>query len=186
MILESGMQMSKLIDTLLDFTRTRLGRPLVIKRELMDLRAILQQTIESMAAAYPGRSIRLDCSGSLQCAVDNTRIRQLFSNLVANAIQHGAETSPVTLRAHIESGDIVVRVHNDGPPIPPSEIPKLFEFLPKNMHEDVAHKSEFRHLGIGLYITRKIVEAHSGTISVTSTQKDGTTFEVRLPCSAST
>ena len=128
-------------------------------------------------AAYPGRTIHLNCTEPLQGFVDATRISQMLSNLIANAIQHGAETTPITVTAGVESDEIVLQVHNDGPPIPPAKLPVIFDLLKSSAEE----AKESSHLGIGLYIAREIVEAHSGKISVTSTAQDGTTFVVRLP-----
>lgn len=181
-IFDSGMQMSKLIDTLLDFTGTRLGRSLSVKREPMCLRPILESTVASFSAAHPNRTIELNCNGEAQCAGDEVRIRQMLSNLVANAIQHGAETSPIVITSWIASGEIVIQVHNDGPPIPASKIPTTFDFSAQRRTKNAGVTTELGHLGIGLYITGKIVEAHAGKISVTSTAQEGTTFEVRLPC----
>jgi len=181
-IFDSGMQMSKLIDTLLDFTGTRLGRSLSVKREPMCLRPILESTVTSFSAAHPNRTIELTCNGEAQCAGDEVRIRQMLSNLVANAIQHGAETSPIVITSWIESGEIVIQVHNDGPPIAASKIPTTFDFSAQRRTKNAGVTTELGHLGIGLYITGKIVEAHGGKISVTSTAQEGTTFEVRLPC----
>ena len=181
-IFDSGMQMSKLIDTLLDFTGTRLGRSLSVKREPMCLRPILESTVTSFSAAHPNRTIELTCNGEAQCAGDQVRIRQMLSNLVANAIQHGAETSPIVITSWIESGEIVIQVHNDGPPIAASKIPTTFDFSAQRRTKNAGVTTELGHLGIGLYITGKIVEAHGGKISVTSTAQEGTTFEVRLPC----
>ncbi len=181
-IFDSGMQMSKLIDTLLDFTGTRLGRSLSVKREPMCLRPILESTVASFSAAHPNRTIELTCNEEAQCAGDEVRIRQMLSNLVANAIQHGAETSPIVITSWIESGEIVIQVHNDGPPIAASKIPTTFDFSAQRRTKNAGVTTELGHLGIGLYITGKIVEAHAGKISVTSTAQEGTTFEVRLPC----
>jgi signal transduction histidine kinase len=183
-IFDSGMQMSKLIDTLLDFTGTRLGRSLSVKREPMCLRPILESTVASFSAAHPNRTIELNCNEEAQCAVDEVRIRQMLSNLVANAIQHGAETSPIVITSWIASGEIVIQVHNDGPPIAASKIPTTFDFSAQRRTKNGGVTTELGHLGIGLYITGKIVEAHAGKISVTSTAQEGTTFEVRLPCAA--
>ena len=181
-IFDSGMQMSKLIDTLLDFTGTRLGRSLSVKREPMCLRPILESTVASFSAAHPNRTIELNCNGEAQCAGDEVRIRQMLSNLVANAIQHGAETSPIVITSWIASGEIVIQVHNDGPPIAASKISTTFDFSAQRRTKNAGVTTELGHLGIGLYITGKIVEAHAGKISVTSTAQEGTTFEVRLPC----
>ena len=119
-IFHSGMHMSRLIENLFDFTRTRFGQPLAVKRNLMDLAPVCRQTVREFVAAYPKRTIRLDCSADLQGAWDAPRISQMLSNLISNAIQHGAQTTPVTVEAHGESQEVVLQVHNAGPPLPQS------------------------------------------------------------------
>lgn len=180
-IVHSGMHMSKLIENLLDFTRTRFGQPLVVKRESKDLAPVCRQTVAEFVAAYPERTIRLDCGADLHGAWDATRISQMLSNLISNAIQHGDQTTPVTVEVRSESQEIVLKVHNDGPPIPQSELPTIFDPFSRGAKQDTAAVNESRHLGIGLFVARQIVEAHSGKISVTSTVQGGTTFVVRLP-----
>ena len=177
-IFHSGMHMSQLIENLFDFTRTRLGQPLAIKRTLMDLAPACRQTVAEFVAAYPERTIRLDCSGDLYGVWDAPRISQMLANLISNAIQHGAPTTPVTVEVHGETQEIVLKVHNDGPPIPQSELPTIFDPFSRREKQD---RAAVRHLGIGLFVVRQIVEGHSGKISVTSTPQDGTTFVVRLP-----
>jgi signal transduction histidine kinase len=180
-IVHSGMHMSKLIENLLDFTRTRFGQPLVVKRESMDLAPVCRQTVAEFVAAYPERTIRLDCGAALHGAWDATRISQMLSNLISNAIQHGDQTTPVTVEVRSESQEIVLKVHNDSPLIPQSELPTIFYPFSRGAKQDTAAVNESRHLGIGLFVARQIVEAHSGKISVTSTVQGGTTFVVRLP-----
>jgi signal transduction histidine kinase len=179
-IFHTGIHMSKLIENLFDFTRTRFGQPLAIKRNLIDLAPVCRQTVAEFAAAYPERTIRLDCSADLHGSWDAPRISQMLSNLISNAIQYGDQTTLVTVEAHGESQEIVLKVHNDGSPIPQSELPTIFDPFSRR-EKDRAAVNETRHLGIGLFVARQIVEAHSGKISVTSTPQDGTTFVVRLP-----
>jgi signal transduction histidine kinase len=178
----SGAQMSSLIDNLLDFTRTRFGQRLPVKRELIDIASVCRQTAEALATTYPERKIQLDLKGVLHGAFDASRISQMLSNLIANAIQHGAESTPVTITGHLESEEIVLQIHNEGEAIPESAIPTIFDFPPNRAIEAGSVNADTHHLGLGLYIAREIVEAHSGTISVTSTVTEGTTFVVRLPC----
>jgi len=176
-IIASAKQMNQLINNLRDFTRTRLGQPLPVKRELTDLRPVCRQTIDELMAVYPSRTIQLNCSGAVQGFFDATRIGQLLSNLIANAIQHGSEGGPVTVTARVESEDVLLQVHNNGPPIPLSTLPTIFDWVACNAEQRL---KDFNHQGIGLYIARQIAEAHSGKISVTSTPQEGTTFVVRL------
>ena len=180
-ILDSGMRMGKLIENLLDFTRTRLGQPLPVKLESMDLATVCRQTVAGFVTAYPERPIRLDCGPHLHGTWDAARLSQMLSNLISNAIEHGAQTTPVTIEASVESQEVEVRVHNEGPPIPPSVLPTIFDPLSRPANKETPVMNEPGHLGIGLFIARQIVEAHSGKISVTSTKQGGTTFVVRLP-----
>jgi len=180
-IFHSGMHMSRLIENLFDFTRTRFGQPLAVKRNLMDLAPVCRQTVGEFVAAYPKRTIRLDCSADLQGAWDAPRISQMLSNLISNAIQHGAQTTPVTVEAHGESQEVVLQVHNAGPSLPQSELPTIFDPFSRSAKQDIAAGNELKHLGVGLFVARQIVEAHSGKIGVTSTPQGGTTFVVRLP-----
>ena len=180
-IIVSGSQMSKLIDNLLDFTQTRLGQPLPVNRAEIDLAPVCRQTVAEVIAAHPERTIHLNCPKSLRGMFDSTRINQMLSNLIGNAVEHGAAAEPINLTVSLESGDTVFRIQNAGKPIPESVLRTIFQLPPHRRKEDTAQATEPRHLGIGLFIVRKIVEAHSGTISVTSTPEAGTTFEVRLP-----
>lgn len=182
-IIDSGSQMSKLISNLLDFTRTRLGQSLPVKQEEVDLALVCRQTVAELAAAHPERMMEMSCPESLRGRFDATRINQMLSNLIGNAIQHGAKSAPIKLTLNTESEHIVFRVHNEGAPIPESTLHTIFDLTPRRREEDKRPTNEFSHLGIGLFIVKKIVEAHSGSISVTSTAKAGTTFVVSLPLS---
>ena len=182
-IIVSGAQMSKLIDNLLDFTRTRLGQTLPVKQDEIDLVAVCRQTVTELAAAYPERTIDLSCPEFLRGTFDATRISQMLSNLIGNAIQHGAQTGTITVAVSLESEHVVFRVHNDGAAIPERALLTIFDLTLHRRKEDKKPKKASSHLGLGLFIVKKIVEAHSGTVSVTSTPEIGTTFVVSLPLS---
>ena len=178
-ILESGKHMVKLIENLVDFTRTRLGQPLPIKPSLMDLEQICRQTVAEFRAAHPQRTIRLNCQGELHGTGDATRMTQMLSNLLSNAIEHGSQNTPITVKAYVDSDDVVLQIHNEGPPIPPSNLAAIFNPLARFGTQDKMVNAN--HLGLGLFIAREIVKAHSGQINATSTAQEGTTFVVRLP-----
>jgi signal transduction histidine kinase len=147
----------------------------------VDLAPVCQQTVAEFAAAYPDRTIRLDCSDHLHGTWDATRLSEMLSNLISNAIEYGAQATPVTVEVQIQSQDLELKVHNEGQPIPPSTLPTIFDPLSRTANQAISEVNEPAHLGVGLFIARQIVEAHSGEISVTSTEQRGTTFVVRLP-----
>ena len=143
----------------------------------MDFTPVCQQTVAEFVAAYPERTILLACGTGLQGVWDDARLSQMLTNLISNAIEHGDDTTPVSLDAQAESQEIVLTVHNMGPSIPQSELQTIFDPFSLRANQGMYTM----HLGLGLFIAREIVEAHAGKISVTSTAQDGTTFVVRLP-----
>jgi signal transduction histidine kinase len=179
-ILESGKQMTRLINNLLDFTRTRLGQALPVNRMEIDLAPVCRNTIAEIAAAHPDRTIQLDCPERLLGRFDGTRMSQMVSNLVANAIHHGDPKTPVIVKVSVEKNDIAFQIHNEGRPIKESALPTIFE-IPRRRIEEDERRDDYGHLGIGLFVVKKIIEAHSGTISVSSTAAAGTTFVANLP-----
>ena len=101
----------------------------------------------------------------------------MVSNLVANALQYGGEGRPVSVVAQGHGEEVVLRVLNEGVPIPEDAITKIFDpMVRQSTREGGANNN-----ATGLYIAREIVTAHGGTIGVTSTEKEGTAFTVKLP-----
>lgn len=175
-ILRSTGRMDRLINDLLDLTRTRLGGQLALARSPADLAEICAQMVAELRAFHPNRLIELAPSAPVLGSWDGERLSQVVSNLVANALQYSDVHQPVHVRV-ADSGDVVMfSVHNEGVPIPPNALASIFEPL-------VRHSSQgpVTSLGLGLYIVREIVRAHSGVIEVTSTKESGTTFVVTLP-----
>jgi signal transduction histidine kinase len=104
---------------------------------------------------------------------------QVVSNLVANALEHGAKQGAVKVSVGGDEEDVAIRVENQGPAIAPELMAVMFEpFCRGSALRDASHA---RGLGLGLYIVREIVKAHGGAITVESTRERGTTFTVRLP-----
>lgn len=105
---------------------------------------------------------------------------QVFSNLIGNALQYSPPGSTVHLRVEGHNDHVRIIVQNSGYPIPPDKIRSLFEPLSRgNAPETGIDASD--HLGLGLFIARKIVAAHGGELNVTSNAADGTTFTAELP-----
>lgn len=174
--------MQRIVNDLLGFTRTRLGKGLPIERARTALRDVLEATLEDARAAYPNTGFEPAIDGALVGDYDGTRLYQLFVNLLVNAAQHAAPDTPVRIRAHREGDRHVVHVSNEGMPIPEDGLQSIFEPLVQ-LHGD-SHDSRPRtSLGLGLFISREIAEGHGGTIAVRSDPTRGTCFTVELPCS---
>ncbi len=181
-ITSSSRRMSRMIEQILDLTRIRTGGGFALSRTPMDLRVMLTAVIDELRTAYPARAIELR-SPPLKGVWDRDRLEQVFSNLIGNAIHHGAETAPVTVDATARGEMIDVDVHNAGPPIPEGQRELLFDAFRRGDHDGRSAKAA--GLGLGLYISRELVAAHGGELIVLrSTAADGTTFRVSLPRSS--
>ncbi|MNN42828.1 Alkaline phosphatase synthesis sensor protein PhoR [compost metagenome] len=103
----------------------------------------------------------------------------MLQNLIGNALQHGSNKREVTLRLKGEADSVRLTVHNDGIPIPTDAIPTIFDPLVRSASEELGEPTT--SLGLGLFIVKEVVDAHQGTIEVSSSERDGTTFTVVLP-----
>jgi phosphoserine phosphatase RsbU/P len=174
MMQAAGFRMAALINNLLDFARARLGGAFPLERRSEDLVPVLHQVVDELRTAMPDRVIeeRYDIGGPV--SFDRTRIGQLVSNLLANALTHGAQDQPVRIEATAE-GTLVLSVTNSGDPISPSVRTMLFEPF---FRGDVRPSGQ--GLGLGLYIASEIAKAHGGTLDVTSSGGE-TRFTFRMP-----
>jgi signal transduction histidine kinase len=175
-ILASGRRMETMIAQLLDFTRIRSGGGIAIEPDAANLSDLCAQTVGELEAARPEWNIRCEVFGDQRGTWDSDRLLQVLSNLVANAGQHGNSGAPVSVKLDgTDPASVKFEIHNEGV-IPPSLLPHLFDpFI------GTRQSSRSGGLGLGLFIVREIVHAHGGTIEVSSTEADGTTFLVRLP-----
>ncbi len=174
----SARRMSRMIEQILDLTRSRLAGAIEIQPAPMDLGTTLATIAEELRAAHPMRAIDLQ-STQLPGSWDRDRLEQVLSNLIGNALAYGEPTLPVAVKAWEDGGLVRVEVHNHGPPIPEELQPKLFD--PFRRGEKESRASNTAGLGLGLYISREIVLAHGGSLDFESNPVDGTTFRVRLP-----
>jgi len=168
----SARRMSLMIRDILDYARGSLGGGIPLTRELVDLGPVCQSVADEVGAAHAERSIEVEVAGDLRGSWDQARVEQAVSNLLANAVQHGQGNATLRLSGE-DPRHIVVEVRNDGEPIPPDQMPRLFEAFRKGDKSPAG-------LGLGLFIVREIVRAHDGTIEVASAE-GATTFTMRLP-----
>ena len=173
--------MARMISDLLDYTRTRLGAGMPVLPVPMDLGAICHEVHDQFRSAHPNRNINLHSEGDLHGRWDADRLRQAISNLLGNAIQHSPESATVELRARGGASDVVFAVFNEGPPISPGELPKIFDPLVRGSSAEHPKVNRPGSIGLGLYIAREVIVSHGGTIIVTSSKANGTLFTARLP-----
>jgi len=169
-------RMTELIDNVLDFARGRLGGGLLLSRDAQTaLGPALEQVVEELRAAWPDRAIETRFSIARPVSCDRARIAQLLSNLVGNALTHGAPDAPVTVSASTDDSVFSLSVANKGAPLPPAILERLFQPFFR-----VAARPGQRGLGLGLYIAREIAAAHGGTLEAASTANE-TRFTFRMP-----
>jgi signal transduction histidine kinase len=174
----AGRRMTSMIDQLLDLTRARLGGGIgfLRVREPLDVRDLVQRTVDELRTGHPEREIAFAAASDCKTSGDPERLQQLFGNLLANAIAHGVQGTQIAVDVVGHRRDIVVEVRNQGV-IPPDRVATLFEPF-------AGRGSASSGLGLGLFIARQIAHAHGGDIGVESAAPTGTVITVRLPRSA--
>ena len=181
-IQESCTRASEIVDNLLDLTRARLGTGLPIVRDKMDMGFVSHKLIDEMRVLHPTREFQLKVTGDVGGFWDKARIGQVLSNLLGNAVQYGFRGFPIRMTVEGLPKAVVLCVHNEGAPIGPDAIRSIFSAMTRaQSNEDTKSKPISTNLGLGLYISRQIVTAHGGTISVKSSEVDGTSFTVTFP-----
>ena len=173
----TARRMSKLIDDVLDFARGRLGSGMGIEAlEVPDLASYLRDVVAEAREANPERSVTDSITIDRAVRCDRGRMQQLLSNLLGNALTYGAADRPVRVCAFIEDQALVLTVANEGEPIRPENLSRVFEpyWRPHNSKPGGG-------LGLGLYICAQIARAHGGELTVRSAADSGTVFEARLP-----
>ena len=178
-IKKSSGRMSRLIKNTLDFANGRLGGGIILNRSKNDpLQPFLEQVIEEYETVRPDVEIisRFDLRTPVYC--DNSRIADLLSNLLGNALLHGKADAPVYIDIMIENGEFSMSVANSGDKIPENLIGQIFRPFSRGQI-----KKGTDGLGLGLFIASEIAQAHGGQIEVIS-DETVTRFTFTMPADA--
>lgn len=175
----SARRMNQMVLDLVEFTRTRLDDAIPVVRAEVNARRLVHDVVLEIAASYPESVVQVETRGDLSGAWDADRLTQALTNLVGNAVQHGAAGRPIRVSACGLADEVTLSVHNDGPPIP-TELQAAI-FREGQRAGGSAAAADRRHQGLGLYIVERIVTSHGGGVSVHSSAAEGTTFTMRLP-----
>ena len=173
---------AKLIDDLLDVTKISRGK-IELHPEVLDAHLLLQTALEICQKEIAFKHMPL--SLSLQAAShhvegDPTRLRQVFWNLLKNAVDYSPENSSLQLRTTNTEGRLKIEIQDSGIGIRPELMPKIFTAFERG---DRATRHRFGGLGLGLNIAKTVVELHHGTLTAFSEgEGKGATFTVELPC----
>jgi signal transduction histidine kinase len=176
LVQNSVRRMSRLIDDVMDLARGRLAGGIPLTRDGDGgLEPVLHQVVDEAVMSWPQRRIDVEFDMREAVICDSSRIGQLCSNLLGNAVAHGAADMPVVVRMSARDGMFRLTVANGGEPIPPAALEKLFQ----PFFRGIARPGQ-QGLGLGLYIASEIARAHGGDLSVVSTPAE-TRFIFQMP-----
>ena len=178
-IARSAARITNIVGDLLDLSRERHGGGIPVVLTPTDLAMLCREVTDEISTFAADREISVECEGTATGLWDAHRLTQALSNLVGNAVKHGAPGKPIDVRIRSDDARAIVEVHNDGA-IPNDIMPTLFQPF-------AARGDSKRHrdgLGLGLFIAQAIARAHRGDLQVDSSPERGTTFRLVLPRAA--
>ncbi|MCS7461361.1 HAMP domain-containing histidine kinase [Paenibacillus doosanensis] len=175
---QKSQRLEKLVDELFEITRMNYGM-LAFEKKTIDLSELLIQLNEELYPIFEKHRLetRLNVAPGLLVAGDGDLLARVFENLLTNAVRYGRDGRFIDMNAHPDAEAAVVQVVNYGSPIPPEELPHIFDMFYTG---DKARSHLEGGTGLGLFITKNIVTQHDGTVAAESS-KQRTIFEVRLP-----
>jgi signal transduction histidine kinase len=175
-VVGSGERMERMIEQVLDLTSASLGGGIVIRKRRQDLVPLATKIVNDVRG---GRAAATEfwTDGSCEACVDEDRFEQVVSNLLDNAVKHGDPQTPIRVALMETGATVSLTVQNYGPPIDPSFMPLLFDPIKPGKRR----RSRSDGVGLGLYISERIVAAHGGKIEVHSTLLGGTRASASFP-----
>jgi two-component system sensor histidine kinase KdpD len=170
--------MSRVITNLLDMTRLESGG-LVLKREWQPLAEVVGAALRHVEPALHGRPVRTDLPADLPMVyIDAVSMEQVLVNLLDNATEYTAPSTPIELTARATAGGVELEVADHGPGVPAGKEQQIFQ---KFYRSHGTTNGGRRGIGLGLAICRGVVEAHGGTITAMNRAGGGATFTITLP-----
>ena len=181
---QESERMGLLVGDLLFLARAGQGRP--IGRERLDLVRVATDAVQDARIADPARTIELSAPGSLMIHGDEPRLRQVFANLLSNALIHTPAGSAISVRLAVDDdGWARISVSDHGPGLSADEAAHVFDPFyradPARARSSAVPDEDGGSTGLGLAIVAAIAEAHGGSVDVVSQPSEGATFTVRLP-----
>jgi signal transduction histidine kinase len=179
-IQESVQHITSLINDLLELGSMEAG--LDTRREFVQLDGILHYTLEMLQGQIKAKHVKVQtdvASGLPALRANPVRLRQVFDNIVGNAIKYSNDQGEVSLSMHEEDNQIIIKVTDNGPGIPAKDQAHIFDKFYR-----ASNVSSKAGSGLGLAIVKSIVEAHQGRVWVESTIGKGSSFFIVLPVTA--
>jgi len=167
-------RVTRLVNELLDISRLETGR-LVLRRQMVDVPAIAHGVVEKVGMEYDALECEIHFPGEFpQVYADADKVEQVLTNLVENAAKY-ASPQGMRVEGSVHGNEIAVTVHDRGEGIPPSDLPRVFTKFFRRDHGRPTGS------GLGLWISRGLVQAHGGRLTAVSTVGEGSSFRFTLP-----
>ncbi|MGH2510273.1 MAG: sensor histidine kinase, partial [Ktedonobacteraceae bacterium] len=185
---QQSRRLNRLVDDLLDVSRTQAGRLELIPGPC-DLREIVHEVLQEQRKMWPGRIINLEMSDDITLSLyaDADRIAQVITNYLTNALKYSEADRAVAINVQCKGQQVYLAVCDEGPGLPKDELERIWEQFHRVPGIEVRSSSHVSQagLGLGLYISKTIIEGQQGEVGVQSTLGIGSTFWFCLPlCSA--
>jgi two-component system OmpR family sensor kinase len=171
-----GTRMSGLVEDLLTLARSDRGT--IAERVPVDVAEVVDDAVAGLRAAYPHRQVAVTHPGPLVVLGDRNQLLQVVTNILTNAAVHATAPVPITVTAGHEGDEVVVRVVDAGPGLPPEQAALVFD---RFWRADAARTRARGGSGLGMSIVAALVADHGGRVDFESTVEHGTTVTVRLP-----
>lgn len=170
---QDAERMGRIVSEVLDIARLEAGR-LELARTEVDVAALVNKTAEIVASTYKTDRIDVEVTGDLTALLDSERFGHVLRNLIENAVRF-SEEGPIQVRARAEDPQIVIEVTDQGVGIEPERLGAVFDGP-----GPTGQVATPRGTGLGLYLSKRLIDAHGGRISVESEVGSGSTFTVEI------
>ena len=168
-------RMARIVSEVLDLARLEANR-LELNLQRVELRVLVDKSVKSQSELTGAARVTVGIDEDVTVWADPERLTHVISNLIENAIKF-SDDGPIEITAeHTTEGSTLLQVRDRGVGIPPEVLPHIFQGP-----ASTAQKATPSGSGLGLYLSRRLVEAHGGTIQVVSEERSGSTFSVTLP-----
>ena len=175
-ILTSARRMNAIIQDLIDLPSLETGQ-VRLRRRPVRLQTFLPELVDRLVPAAQAERIQIDVPEDIpEVPADPDRLERALTNLLTNALKYSAPRRPIVVKAVRHADEVVISVTDEGPGIPAEEVPHLFD-----RYYRAKTGLHVEGVGLGLYISKQLVEAHGGRIWVESRPGEGSTFSFSLP-----
>jgi PAS domain S-box-containing protein len=173
-------RMRRIIDDFLNIARLEAGRPLQMNWQIVsDVSSMVNDVVETERSADEIHRFDIDVPADLpSIEADHDKLYQVIANLVNNAVKYSPDGGVITVKAHVEDGEVVLSVSDEGIGIAADEVNQIFQRF-RRVRAGGAER--VTGAGLGLYLSRNIIEAHGGRIWVESRPGEGSTFAFAVP-----